>query len=254
LPALAQLAACGPLVVSDPATIDLPAPVNGLVSIPSARVPELMTPGGSLLLKPAGLDDIGRPLSFLAANAGDQGLRGYSAYCTHEGCEVAWDSKNQQVLCPCHLSRFALDGTVLHPPATGDLSTYPLKLSSDGNTITLDLSGNTPVFPAAVGNVVTFTIDQLPALDTAGGSVSGTAPGVSFPLLVLRASAAQMVAFDARCPHLGCSVRGAGALIVCPCHGSVFDLQGDVKLGPATKNLTELKVTFDGTTLAVTVS
>ena len=68
----------------------------------------------------------------------DTGLRGYSAYCTHEGCEVAWDASTQQVLCPCHLSRFNLDGTVAHPPATGSLDTYPLKLSSDGNTITLD--------------------------------------------------------------------------------------------------------------------
>ena len=49
----------------------------------------------------------------------------------------------------------------------------------------------------------------------------------------------------------GCAVRGAQKYFVCPCHGSVFDLAGNVKLDPAKGPLTALSATFDGTTVAV---
>jgi Rieske Fe-S protein len=138
-------------------------------------------------------------------------------------------------------------------PALSDLDSYPAKLSPDGQTLIVDLSGSAGVFPAAAGGKVSFTVQQLPALAKIGGSVTGHSAGVPFPLVVLRASASQMLAFDARCPHLGCAVSGAQQLLICPCHGSLFDLDGAVKLGPAEQSLTKLQVTFDGTTVVVTV-
>ncbi|HZR07229.1 MAG TPA: Rieske (2Fe-2S) protein, partial [Myxococcales bacterium] len=134
-----------------------------------------------------------------------------------------------------------------------DLDSYPAKLSPDGQLLIVDLNGSAGVFPAAVDGAVTFTLQQLPALAQVGGSVTGHAAGVPFPLVVLRASATQMLAFDARCPHLGCAVSGAQKLLICPCHGSLFDLDGSVKLGPAERPLTALAVTFDGTRAVVKV-
>jgi Rieske Fe-S protein len=158
------------------------------------------------------------------------------------------------VICPCHLSRFSVDGTVTHPPAAADLDAYSARLSSDGQALIVDISGSAGVFPAAQGGKVTFTVQQLPALAALGGSVTGHSAGVPFPLLVLRSSPSVMLAYDARCPHLGCAVRGAQKLVICPCHGSLFNLDGSVKLGPSTRPLTLLKVAFDGTTVAVTVA
>ena len=60
---------------------------------------------------------------------------------------------------------------------------------------------------------------------------------VAYPLVVLRKSATEMVAFDARCPHLGCAVTGAQSLFVCPCHGSIYSHDGQVIHGPATEAL-----------------
>jgi len=252
-PALARLAGCAPRI-DEPIAIEVGAPANNLVTVPAPRVPELMRPGGAVLLHPDGVDSVGRPLSILVANTSSQGLRAWNAWCPHAGCEVAWEDGADAVVCPCHLSRFSVDGTVTHPPAQQDLDSYSARLSSDGRTLIVDLSGSAGVFPAAQNGKVTFTVAQLPALAQAGGSVTGHAQGVPFPLLVLRATASQMLAFDARCPHLGCAVLGATNLIICPCHGSLFQLDGSVKLGPATRPLAALPVTFDGTTVVVKVA
>ena len=251
--AAACAAACARRI-DDPVAIEVGAPVRGLIAVEASRVPEVLRRGGSVLLHPDAADFIGRPLSVLVANTTSQGLRAWSAYCPHAGCEVAWVDGDDAVVCPCHASRFSVDGAVTHPPATADLDTYAAKLSPDQSTLIVDISGSGGVFPAAQEGKVTFTVQQLPALAALGGSVTGHSAGVPFPLLVLRASPAQVLAYDARCPHLGCAVQGAQKLVICPCHGSLFNLDGSVKLGPSTKPLAPLAAAFDGTTIVVTVA
>jgi glycine/D-amino acid oxidase-like deaminating enzyme/nitrite reductase/ring-hydroxylating ferredoxin subunit len=57
------------------------------------------------------------------------GLHAVSATCTHMGCTVAWNEAESTWDCPCHGSRFAVDGHVLHGPAL-----HPLKATSLGAT------------------------------------------------------------------------------------------------------------------------
>lgn len=49
-----------------------------------------------------------------------EGLRAYSAVCTHFACIVKWDAETGQIECPCHDGYFnPLDGSVLSgPPPT----------------------------------------------------------------------------------------------------------------------------------------
>jgi len=79
-----------------------------------------------------------------------------------------------------------------------------------------------------------------------GGAASFTAPGTGDPSIVIHATAGKFVAFDAVCPHAGCTVQydQSQALIVCPCHGSQFNAAtGAVEVGPAATGLTAIKVT-----------
>ena len=250
--ACAALAGCGKWV-DEPVAVQVGAPAKGVLTVPLARLPELAQPGGSILLHADAQDFLGRPLSVLVANTRSQGLRAYGAYCPHQGCEVAWVDKQDSVVCPCHLSTFSVDGAVTQAPAVQDLDTYGAKLSADQRSLIVDLTGAGGVFPAALSGTVTFDISDLPALAVLGGSVTGHSAGVPFPLLVIRSSAQAVSAFDARCPHLGCAVRGASKLLICPCHGSLFNLDGSLKAGPSTKPLAKLSASFDGSTVVVQV-
>jgi glycine/D-amino acid oxidase-like deaminating enzyme/nitrite reductase/ring-hydroxylating ferredoxin subunit len=51
----------------------------------------------------------------------DGGLRLCSSACTHMGCQVHFNNAERSWDCPCHGSRFDVDGQVLHGPATQPL-------------------------------------------------------------------------------------------------------------------------------------
>jgi thiosulfate dehydrogenase [quinone] large subunit len=78
-----------------------------------------------------------------------------------------------------------------------------------------------------------------------GGSATFSDPATGDPGLVVQGTSGHFVAFDAVCPHAGCTVayqRGA-KVIACPCHGSEFNAQtGAVETGPASQDLRVISV------------
>ena len=52
---------------------------------------------------------------------GSDGVEAMWASCTHLGCEVSYDSKKDQWVCPCHGSRYNRDGEPVQGPAVRPL-------------------------------------------------------------------------------------------------------------------------------------
>ena len=59
----------------------------------------------------------------------------FAPQCTHLGCAYHWDAKSRNFLCPCHSSRFSIDGSVLSGPAPRPLDQYAVKI--DGGKVSL---------------------------------------------------------------------------------------------------------------------
>jgi Rieske Fe-S protein len=100
------------------------------------RIPvsELTMPVGEVLeVKP------GKPYSdFLITRMSDQSFRVITADCSHMGCTVDFTPAKGEWECPCHGSRFDLEGRVLEGPAEDPLS--PLASFQRDDALWVDLS------------------------------------------------------------------------------------------------------------------
>lgn len=78
-----------------------------------------------------------------------------------------------------------------------------------------------------------------------GNAATFSVPKTGDPGIVVQPSKGQFVAYDAVCPHAGCTVGyySANRMLACPCHGSTFALDtGAVLSGPAPHGLFKLTV------------
>jgi cytochrome b6-f complex iron-sulfur subunit len=103
--------------------------VRVALKTPVADIPE---GGATLFDSPAGMaftmadggeaNSPGDPTfgGYLVRNKGK--LTAFSVTCPHLGCSYSYDDGLRHFLCPCHGSQFALDGSVVHGPATSPLS------------------------------------------------------------------------------------------------------------------------------------
>lgn len=61
-----------------------------------------------------------------------------TATCTHKNCAVKLKenaNKEKEIVCPCHGSRFTVQGTSTKGPAKGSLYRYALSVNGDGDII-----------------------------------------------------------------------------------------------------------------------
>ena len=63
-----------------------------------------------------------------AVKNSDSAVTVFSPFCTHLGCQYAWNPASGHFECPCHGSVFAPDGTVLGGPAPRRLDTLPTRI------------------------------------------------------------------------------------------------------------------------------
>jgi cytochrome b6-f complex iron-sulfur subunit len=80
-------------------------------------------------------------------------------------------------------------------------------------------------------------------------------PG-SATIIVVRTSATAVAAVSDICTHARCGVNydASLSLLVCPCHGSEFELNGSVARGPARTPLRVYTAALDAATNTITVT
>ena len=145
------------------------------------------------------------------------------------------------------LGRLAGGPTTTKTPTLGGIgSAAPTTTSTTagGPTTTSSTAVAGPTAPRPPGTRIG------PAHDVpVGGAAAFQAPSSGDPALVVQPHSGTYLAFDAVCPHAGCTVEydTAGKLFVCPCHGSEFNgITGAVEIGPAQSGLSRLTIAEGG--------
>lgn len=210
-------------------------PVGGAITIP-IQPPAGVTSGLPKAILLVHLSDVKTdPLRYVAMNS----------ECPHAACPLGFSVKDFMVECPCHGSQFTVGSAgsagcpsieISHPPAPGPPTAYAITISPDDSLLTINLSAGAE-----------FSFADHPELQNPGGVASSACP----PVIVVRQDANTAIALSAICTHQSCAVGASNGQIVCPCHGSEFDLNGNVLKGPATRPLAMLTATITPTSIKV---
>lgn len=94
----------------------------------------------------------------------------------------------------------------------------------------------------------------IPELSKLGDGVKLESNELEYPILLIKTSESQFAALSTECMHLGCQVRMQRSVLRCPCHGSVYDLNGAVLNGPTEHPLQSFPVEIHGTQIEILVS
>lgn len=139
LPGITIVSVLAPIVNACDTTleprIDTGSGNNGSTTTKTFDVSMLTADGQGILTQQKGSDGF----SIMIVRITAQEYAALSTRCTHQGCDVNTPA-NGSITCPCHGSRFSLNGAVLTGPATQQLKTYTLTHNATANTVTVTLS------------------------------------------------------------------------------------------------------------------
>jgi cytochrome b6-f complex iron-sulfur subunit len=94
-----------------------------------------------------------------------QGMLGIYKVCTHLGCLYKWVPTNNRFECPCHGSKFELDGTYIEGPAPRSLDRFEITL--------VDESGNEVAASDEEGNPIVVPPDAVEIIVNTGQRIEG---------------------------------------------------------------------------------
>ncbi|HZI08866.1 MAG TPA: Rieske (2Fe-2S) protein [Myxococcus sp.] len=105
---------------------DFPAAVNGQVTLPFVRFPELRNNGARVEGVPSGY---GKRIFVFRLEDGS--LSAVDSVCTHAFCDVSFREQQADLYCPCHASIFTRQGNVTQGPATLPLKKFTVTETGD---------------------------------------------------------------------------------------------------------------------------
>lgn len=98
---------------------------------------------------------------------------------------------------------------------------------------------------------VDLSLSEYSALNDEFGSVKLSSNNI----IVINTGGGNYVALSFICTHRSCSLsyNSSANNLPCPCHGSVFDINGNVLEGPATLPLKKYTTVLDGNVLKIDI-
>ena len=120
-------------------TVSIGTPLDQIADGDAVKFDAPTSPNSAFIMADGGGDNAPGDLAFGGFVVKSQGKVDVLAInCSHLGCSVALNSTAKTFDCPCHGSRFHLDGTVLRGPAAYPLSHLTWQQDSDPSTISVD--------------------------------------------------------------------------------------------------------------------
>lgn len=198
----------------------------GLVKFAANAFKELGRVGGSAQVQSDGLGAV------LVMRTGSNTYAAVSGICTHQGCPLGYNGKS--VECPCHAALFTLDGVVTRGPAKTNLQKYVV--TTDRVTSELVVNTRGPKYPAAVGNTLVLNVDEIRDLENNGDALTFLPIGFDRPLVVVRYQTDQFIVLDAEdtVDRGIVEYNDTTKRLISSTNGAEYDLQGAVKVPPAT--------------------
>lgn len=114
---------------------------------------EFLSP--NVLYEPSPITNVGKPERYLPGSVtadpktgiyivhGPEGFYALSAVCTHLGCLTTWAPEQNRIQCPCHGSKFTVEGAKIEGPAPRPLPWLRVWISDEGDLM-VDRSTTVP--------------------------------------------------------------------------------------------------------------
>ena len=120
-------------------TVSISTPLDQLADGDAIKFDAPTSPNSAFIMADGGGDNAPGELAFGGFVVKNQGkVDVFAINCSHLGCSIALNAAAKTFDCPCHGSRFHLDGTVLRGPAAYPLSHLTWTQGSDPSAITVD--------------------------------------------------------------------------------------------------------------------
>ena len=119
--------------------VSLATPVDQLQDGTATQILAPTSPNSAFIMADGGGDNAPGDLAFggfVVKNGGNVSV--FAQNCSHLGCSIGFNKDAKTFDCPCHGSRFHLDGTVLRGPAAYPLSHLTWKQGNQPTELQLD--------------------------------------------------------------------------------------------------------------------
>jgi Rieske Fe-S protein len=119
--------------------VSLPTPIDQIQEGTATQILAPTSPNSAFIMEDGGGDNAAGDLAFggfVVKINGD--VKVFAQNCSHLGCSIAFNKDASSFDCPCHGSRFHIDGTVLHGPAAYPLSHLKWQKGQTPNEIEVD--------------------------------------------------------------------------------------------------------------------